>query len=212
MRLVTVLAVAGLASTALAAPGDTLVGDPFILGYNGWVDASPPTVGGGPPNWGIHLRDGALQEASDGHGGTSAAATDGKYTPYVMVNNFMTPADYVYSSTLASFDNDGFGVVFGFQDNQNYFRVGLRNQTPGNLGFGQGVSVQKVVGGVITQLAQDLTTFIPANSFNHTSFTNIGVEVKVNGTNWAVHINGNSTPILSGSDADLAPGKIGVHS
>lgn len=211
------MAVAGLASTAMAGPGDPIVGDPFILGYNGWQDVSPPRVGGGSPNWGIHLRTGALQESSDGHGGTGAAASgttpaDGKYTPYLMVNDFITPSSYTFSSTMASYDDDGFGVVFGFQDNQNYFRVGLRLQSNGNLGFDNGVSVQKVTGGVIEQIGLPNDSYSPPISRTTASTTPFQVDVVVNDTAWAVHINGDTTPILSGTDAALAPGKVGVHS
>ena len=217
LRCVVVGVLAGAAVPALAAPGDTLIGDPFILGYNGWVDPTPtdpgqsPTVDLGPKaNWGIHLRTGALQESSDGRYGRGSTSTDGKYTPYLLVNdNYVTPSEYTLSATLATYDNDGFGLVFGFQDKSNYFRVALRKQAR-NYGFAQGVSVQKVWGNVPTQIAGPNTGFIPPIST--TSPTPIKVDVKVSGTNWAVHINDNATPILSGTDANLAPGKVGIQS
>ena len=49
-------------------------------------------------------------------------------------------------------DNDGLGIIFGYKDNQNYFRAGFRVENPATYGFPTGISVQKVVNGTITPL------------------------------------------------------------
>ena len=44
------------------------------------------------------------------------------------------------------------GLVWNYQDVNNYFRVGLRQQpASGNVGGTEGLSVQKIVGGTLTQ-------------------------------------------------------------
>lgn len=220
VRILALLSIAAAALPALGAPGDPLISDPFINSYNGWVDPNPTNPNQSPtlapatvekPNWGIHLRTGALQESGGGRWGDSTSSTDGRYTPYIMINdNFTTPDVYNFTTTLTTNDDDGFGVVFGWQDTGNYFRVGLRNQSS-NLGFGRGVSVQKVVNNTITQIAAPSTTFVPKITDNDAAnYFPMNVKVEVNGTAWSVYVD--NTLIHSGTDADLKAGKIGVHS
>jgi len=223
-------ALALVPAVAWAAPGDTLVGDPFVNGYNGWLD---PNGGVNPKqspklaadtvakaNWGISLVTGAMQENSDGWFGEGAQTTaaDGKFTPYLLVkDNYTTPSSYTYSATITSFDDDGFGMVFGYQGPGDYYRVSLRAQAPGtnSRGFGQGVSVQKVSTGSVSKLGES-TAFVPPVSADLAGSAPMNVKVKVDGTNWEVYAGEASNPnpslILSGTDSGLAPGKIGLQS
>lgn len=224
LKLCVVVALISVPAVAWAAPGDTLVGDPFMSnGYNNWVDPNngvnpdQSTVLAGATvakaNWAVNLVTGSMQESSDGwfgEGTTTSGVADGKYTPYILINDgYTTPSTYSYSATLTSYDDDGFGVVFGYQGTGDYFRVGLRTQSNGNKGFGKGVSVQKVSGGVITSLGSS-ATFVPPVSTGPTTATPMNVKVDVDGANWAVSVDGVS--ILSGSDSSLAAGKVGLQS
>ncbi len=194
-----------------------LVGNPYVTGFQGWTSTyvTAPTQVGPPPAWGVLLTPDPLSnqrflfEAGDGREAdavTTAGMGDGKYKPYLMINTAdTTPANYTVNYQLASMDNDGFGVVWGYQDNNNYFRAGFREQADGNLGFEEGTSVQKVVNGVITNLANSQAGFIPPSTG-----ATFDVKVVVSGTNWDVQVNNAS--VLSGSDPDLKPGKYGVHS
>lgn len=184
---------------------ETLVGDAFDT-YSGWADTySGVPVSGVGPNWGVLFANHTLSESSDGRAGDGTGG-DGNYTPYIMVNTVLgsVPSTYQLSARLQTVDNDGLGVVFGYQDNDNYFRVSVRSQGA-NLGFPQGVAVQKVVGGVATQIAGPDAGFLPP-----TDNTPFDVNVSVEGTAWSVGVNG--TPMLSGDDADLSPGHYGVMS
>ena len=209
MRKLAVL-FAVLALLVPAAAATTIyVEDPFVNGFGSWTDTFSGTPqAGAPPNWGVLLNfDQQLSESSDGRAG-DGATNAGDYTPFLMVNTAdVTPSSYDLAATLATVDNDGLGVVFGYQDNDNYFRVGFREQSSGSLGFSVGTSVQKVVGGVITQLAWDNTATPPIDG------TPFNVNVFVNGprgNDWAVVVN--NTLVLSGNDADLQPGNYGVLS
>jgi hypothetical protein len=203
--------------SVVPASAQVLVGNPFITGFEGWQSTyvPAPTQVGGLPSWGVLLTPDPtsgqrfLIETSDGReadGTTTAGVSDGLYKPYMMVNTAdTTPANYTINYQLATYDDDGFGIVWGYQDNNNYFRAGFRRQTPGNLGFQEGTSVQKVVNGVVTQLAGTTTGFVP--QFDGVPFD---AKVVVNGTNWDLQVNNAS--ILNGNDPDLKPGKYGVHS
>ncbi len=208
------LACATIPALLICAPvaqAQVLVGSPFITGFEGWTDTHvpSPTQVGGNPSWGVLLTPDPISgqrfliETSDGReadGVTTAGIADGQYKPYMLINTAdTTPANYTINYQLATYDDDGFGVVFGYQDNNNYFRAGFRNQTPGNLGFQDGTSVQKVVDGVITPLANTTTGFKPL--FDGAPFD---AKVVVNGTNWDIQVN--NVSILNGSDPDLCPG------
>jgi hypothetical protein len=134
-----------------------LVDDPFIEGYNGWMSTfEGGQVAGGDANWGIRLLDGTeLIEDSDGRQ-ADGSDDDCQYEPYILVNTGVDPGDeYTIEARLATSDDDGLGIVFGYQDQDNYFCLGLRAQAA-NYGFPTGVSLRKVVGGVRTCLESAL--------------------------------------------------------
>lgn len=223
LKLCAVFALFAVFAIPWTALGDILVGDPFVSsGYNGWID---PNNGINPnqsavnsttapaANWAVSLLSGGMQETSDGWFGEGSSSANGLYTPYLLINdNYTTPSSYTYSTTLSTYDDDGFGVVFGYQGPGDYFRVGLRKQAS-NKGFPTGVSVQKVSLGGITHLGTS-TAFTPTVSVNQTNNTPVTVNVKVDGTNWAVYINGDKEEnrVLNGSDSSLAAGKVGLQS
>src|SRR5690606_11387060 len=81
-----------------------------------------------------------------------------------------------------------------------------RAQAGGNLGFQEGMSIQKVVNGTITQIYTD-----PLLVVDHTIDGNpFPVSIAVNGPNIEVSVNGFTHPVVT--DSDLQPGKYGVHS
>ena len=130
--------------------------------------------------------------------------------PRIRIVYTIRPSAYDLSARLFTSDDDGFGVVFGYQDEENYFRVGMRQQTSGSLGFTRGLAVQKVVGGDITQLAGPGIDAVPTQGMIDGRLP-IDVSVSVNGGAWAVSVDGFGE-LAAGNDDDLEPGKIGVHS
>ncbi|MBN1589229.1 MAG: PEP-CTERM sorting domain-containing protein [Pirellulales bacterium] len=197
-----------LAGTASAA---TLIDTPFITGYDGWTDTntSPIFVGSALPMWGVLINNNALCDVSNGavsSGGTydGGVAGDSQYKPYMIVNtNYATPSQYTLTGTLSATDDDGLGLIFGYQDNDNYCRIGMRLQDTGDNGFAKGISFDKVVGGVITQVAIPDATFAYVN--DNTPFD---LKVEVNGTACTVTgpsaIGGTPTVYFSGSVPELA--------
>ncbi|MBN1589228.1 MAG: hypothetical protein JW888_06920, partial [Pirellulales bacterium] len=198
------------ASPGMAA-AQTLLSSPFITSYDGWTDVSGGgmIVGGNldDPQWGVLLANDVLCENSDSaeaDGGTydGGTAGDGLYKPYIMVNSAVTPSQYTLTGKLSSWDDDGLGLVFGYQDDDNYFRVGARQQPTGTYGFAQGLTMQKVVAGVTTQYALPTGTF--SYSLDNTPFY---IQVDVNGGAYSVNAGTDLAAMdnwYSGSDPDLA--------
>jgi hypothetical protein len=208
-----------------ASAQSTLIGSPFITSYDGWTDTFDYGLNPcawGDPTWGVLLSQdtgagGWLIESSDG-AEANGTGGDGKYLSYMLVNSDVTPSTYTLDATMATYDNDGFGIVFGYQDNDNYFRVGLRSQT-GSQSFGfynPGISVQKVVGGVFTQLAT--TSSVPFSVSGPTSPSpfnlSVGVYIDPLESKPAFDVKVDDTTYLTviDYDEDLQAGSYGVAS
>jgi hypothetical protein len=214
------LAVIGIACVlALGKTGpasaEILVGDVYLNGYDGWTDMTPTSVVPATvayPNWGILLTDDkCLMEASDGRVTTSTTAGSGLVKGYDLINtSIATPANYHLKATFSTWDDDGFGLLFGYKDEDNYYRVAFRQQSNGNLGYAAGVSVQKVVGGTVTQIAKS-TAFTPP--IDNTPFN---VDLAVTGSSYAISVNGTAITALNGTESGstlLANNhQYGVHS
>ncbi|MBN2022293.1 MAG: hypothetical protein JW809_05820 [Pirellulales bacterium] len=210
------LAAVWIVLAAGAAPAQVLVGDVFVTGFDGWTDQyyQHGSVGGGPPNWGVLLTDGqTLSESSDGRAGTGATR-DGQYKPYIMVNeNYTTPETYTLSATMGSWDDDGFGLVFGYVDNNNYCRIGFREQNTGSLGFPEGASLQTISGGVITY--DTLDWYDTSGGWPPFDGTLMNVSLSVNGATGAYALTVDGNQVLGRTNPALVGktiGQYGVHS
>jgi hypothetical protein len=193
-----------------AGHAQVLVPNPFVPSYTNWVDPFATTRGG---NWRVSLHNPTLIDTNNANPPTAGGGTNtGLYEPDVLIaDNFVAPASYEVSAKMFTNDDDLLGLVWNFQDSNNYFRVGLRQQpNSGNFGGTEGLSVQKVVGGLVTQLAgPGLPSPVTQGMID--TRTPFDVKIAVTGTNYEVFFNGVSQ--LSGTDADLATGrKIGIQS
>jgi hypothetical protein len=199
-----------------AAHAQPLVGNPFISPTQNWVDAFPPPTRAG--NWRLSLHNPTLMDTNNANPPTpdSAAITNtGVYEPDVLIkDSFTAPGTYDLNARLRTNDDDIIGLVWNYQDPNNYFRVGIRQQNAGSFGGTQGLSVQKIVGGVLTQLVPAVTGPGPASPITQAMIdarTPFDMRVAVNGSNYEIFFNGAS--VASGTDADLASGrKVGFQS
>ncbi|HEX6960372.1 MAG TPA: PEP-CTERM sorting domain-containing protein [Lacipirellula sp.] len=196
-----------------AQTGTVLVGDPFTHSYQDWVDAFPTTRSG---NWRLSLHNPTMIDTNNANPPTSGAVTDsGTYEPDVLINDdFLAPASYEYTATMRTNDDDIIGLVWNYQDPDNYFRVGVRTQNSGSFGGTRGLAVQKIVGGVVTQLNPMGTgpgTEFPITQDMINNRTPFDLRVEVDGSNYEVYFDG--VLKASGADSDLAAArKIGVQS
>jgi hypothetical protein len=192
----------------------TLVSDPFVSPTTGWVDAFPPPARAG--NWRLNLHAPTLMDTNNANPPTAGAVNNsGTYEPDVLVKNtFLAPGTYDVAARMRTNDDDIIGLVWNYLDPQNYFRVGIRTQNAGTFGGTQGLAVQKIVGGVLTQISPAGTAVGAATPITQAMINNrtpFDLKVAVDGANYQVQFNG--TPIVSGTDADLAAGrKVGIQS
>ncbi len=192
----------------------TLVSDPFISPTTGWVDAFPPPTRAG--NWRLNLHAPTLMDTNNANPPTTGATTnDGTYQPDVLVKDtFVAPGTYDVTARMRTNDDDIIGLVWNYQDPNNYFRVGIRTQAAGSFGGTQGLAVQKIVGGVLTQISPAVVGPGAASPITQTMINNrtpFDLKVAVDGTNYQVLFN--NTPIVSGTDTDLTSGrKVGIQS
>ncbi len=130
----------------------------FTSPYAGWVDVYPNILNGS--NWRLSLHNPTLMETHDANLAAGAVIVDGgNYQPSVLVQNgFVAPDDYTLTANLYTSDDDLFGVVFNYVDADNYYRAGFRAQNAGSFGGTRGLSVQKFVGGTMTQIFPASTT------------------------------------------------------
>jgi hypothetical protein len=203
-----------LGMTAVDADAATLVGDPFISPTTGWIDAFPPPTRAG--NWRLNLHAPTMMDTNNANPPTAGATNnDGTYQPDVLVKDtFVAPGTYDVTARMRTNDDDIIGLVWNYQDPDNYFRVGIRTQAAGSFGGTQGLAVQKIVGGVLTQISPAGTGVGAATPITQAMINNrtpFDLKVVVDGTNYQVQFNG--TPIVSGTDPDLAAGrKVGIQS
>ena len=213
-RFTPALAVVCLLSCVVPSSAQTLVGDPFTSSYTGWIDA--PLTPARTPLWRLSLHNPTLMDTNNANPPTAGAVNNsGVYESDVLVqDNFLAPGTYTYTARMRTSDDDILGIIWNYQDPGNYFRVGIRTQAAGSFGGTQGVSVQKFVNGVMTQISPaavgpGLATPITQAMINNRTPFDLGVSV--DGTNYQVLFNG--SPLISGTDPDLAAArKIGVQS
>jgi hypothetical protein len=192
----------------------TLVGNPFVSPTTGWVDAFPPPTRAG--NWRLNLHAPTLMDTNNANPPVSGATVNaGTYEPDVLVKDtFVAPGTYDVTARMRTNDDDIIGLVWNYQDPNNYFRVGIRTQAAGTFGGTQGLAVQKIVGGTLTQISPNGTGVGAATPITQAMINNrtpFDLKVAVDGTNYQVSFNG--TPIVSGADPDLATGrKVGIQS
>ncbi|MCC7474480.1 MAG: hypothetical protein IT425_03730, partial [Pirellulales bacterium] len=202
--------------TPSATKAATLVGGSVYTNvYDGnWVDPLPNRAA----SWRLSLHAPTVMETSDlipwPAGQPASTPNDtGNYAPTMLIRNgVVTSGPYSYTATMRTNDDDLFGIIFGYQDSSNYYRVGMRNQSPGSWGGSAGLTVQKVVAGVVTQISPAGTGAGPAvitqSMINNR--TPLNVRVDVSGTNYSVFFNDELK--ASGSDDGLADGQIGLQS
>ena len=214
-RALWVGAFVGFGLWGTPSPGQTLVGDPFVNNlYTGWVDAFPAPARAG--NWRLSLHNPTLMDTNNANPPTAGATNnDGTYQPDVLVqNDFLAPATYDLAATMRTNDDDIIGLVWNYQDPDNYFRVGIRQQAAGTFGGTQGLAVQKILGGVLTQISPAGIGVGAPSPITQSAIDNrtpFELKVVVDGQNWQVLFD--NTPVVNGSDPDLVSGrKVGVQS
>ena len=131
----------------------------FDEGLPGWTVVQPPGVyREGPLRWEYDVGERAFFERSniytDLGGGSSSA------TAPMLINGAWAGAPFTYRARLTAGDDDGFGLVFGYRNESNFYRVVFAQQPRTNFPR-RGWSIDRKVNGVHQVLFGSLSSFVP---------------------------------------------------
>ncbi len=151
----------GWVALALVLPirAAVLLDESFDGGLAGWTVVQPPgAYYEGPLRWEYDVGARAFFERSNVHtdsGGGSASAT----AP-MLVNGAWAAAPFTLRARLTAGDDDGFGLVFGYRNENNFFRVVFAQQARTNFPR-RGWSLDRKANGVHQVLFGSLSSFVP---------------------------------------------------
>lgn len=154
--------------------------------YAGWTIVDQGTSSG-PSNWSIV--GGALKQSSDIYNDPLQRGT------FAVWQGGEEWEDNLVTAQLWSSDDDEIGVMFRYQDPSNFYRFDMDRQ-------GSQRRLVKVVGGVLTVLAQDTTKY-RVNDTYYLEITAVGdaLEVRLDGQ-----------VLFTAADASLAAGTVALSS
>ncbi len=169
----------------------TLFSDDFSGTLASWTTVDEGSTEA-PSNW--FIDNGFLRQASNIYGGSTSASELPKPGTYALAGNTAW-TDYTFTTRLNSTDNDGLGVMFRYQDSDNYYRFSMDAER----GYRRLV---KKVGGNFTLLAEDAFSFELGHTYE--------VRTVVAGDSTLIYIDGQLWKAVT--DADLANGEIALYS
>ncbi|HKS38740.1 MAG TPA: hypothetical protein VJW76_16215, partial [Verrucomicrobiae bacterium] len=177
-----------------AAPATLLFEDHFTGGIPGWTAVQPS--GGnyidGPMLWEYDVLSDAFSEQSNLY--TDSATFSVTRIASMLINESVAPSNFTYTARLTAGDDDGFGLIWGFQNQDTFYRAIFGRQSRTGWPF-TGWAVDRLNNGQITDLyGAGTSNFVP-------SFVNrnaIPFDVMVRVTN-------NLLTLTVIDDPDLAP-------
>ncbi len=211
--LVTALGLISLQPVFAATPV-TLFEDHFTGGIPGWTAVQP--AGGlyidGPMLW-------VYDAVSDSYSEQSNLYTDGaglsvtRIAP-MLINDAVVPGDFAFTARLTAGDDDGFGLVWGYENENTFYRVSFARQARATGWPHQGVMVDRMNNGQITDIFGPDTTFI------NTAGRPFDVTIRVNGGNLTLTVVDDvlGSPLTYNVVTDLplpyipTAGKVGIFS
>lgn len=132
-------------------------------------------------------------------GGNQANLNGNRYG--TLVSDFSLPGDFSFTGSMTpSGDNDIMGLVFGYQDESNHYRLGWEAGGLNDRSGTSGMFLVKEVAGVSSTIWQKET--------NWTSGTKYDFEIHRGGGSIGFSLGGNLQSFL---DTEFLTGKIGVY-
>lgn len=125
--------------------------DDFNRGLPGWTAVQPEAAYlDGPLRWQFDIVSGAFVEQSNLY--TDGASYSPSAIAPMLINATWTAVNFTYRARLTAGDDDGFGLIFGYVDEDNFYRVTFARQVR-TAGFPWlGWSVDRKVNGVTASL------------------------------------------------------------
>jgi len=181
-RLRTLLLAASIIPLVQGGPASLLFEDTFDRGIPGWTAVQPPgNYLDGPMRWQYDIVSGGFVEQSNIY--TDAAAASPSATAVMLINDAVAGDTFTYTARLIAGDDDAFGLIFGYQNPTNFYRVTFTRQVRTTRGFPwNGWSVDRKADQVTTNLFGDGTeNHVP--SFVNTQYVPFDVTIAVSGAN-----------------------------
>ncbi len=176
--------------TAASATG-VLFGDDFSGSLASWSVFDEGTTSA-PSNW--HIDAGTLRQSSNIYGGSSSGSALPKPGTYLLAGSGGW-TDYTFSTRLMSTDDDGMGVMFRYEDSDNYYRFSMDAQRKYRR-------LVKKVGGAFTLLAEEAVGYQKGQWYEVQALSDGGsLSIYLDGELWAAV-----------SDSDLTAGRIALYS
>ena len=131
--------------------GAVLFEDNFDSSPAGWTAIQPPGAYiDGPLRWQYFLAPGAFVEQSNIYTDNPTASPTA-IAP-MLINDTLTAVNFTFSARLTAGDDDGFGLIFGYQNETNFYRVTFARQAR-TAGFPwNGWAVDRKVNGTTVNL------------------------------------------------------------
>ncbi|MGE3726749.1 MAG: hypothetical protein AB7I41_14410 [Candidatus Sericytochromatia bacterium] len=159
-----------------------------------WDIVDAKDVSSGPSRW--SASQGVLSQSSNIY------RNDDEFKFYEGTHAILkSPAElqnFRLNATIRPTDNDGFGVLFGYQDEQNFYRV-LSVQDTANNGPFTRIEVKR--NGVYTTLASDKIPLYEATQ---------AVELQITVSNGQISFNVNGSQRFNISEAGFPGGRVGL--
>ena len=142
----SLMALAALVAVVTPATAQTLLEENFSSGFEEWTVVHPPGAFNGSTRWQVGAGGETLFENSNVRAPDSAG---------MLINDAKTGENYTYKALLMSGDDDGIGLVFGYKDSSNFYRIMFAAQEERNTFPGEGWLLEQVVDGSAIHLGGD---------------------------------------------------------
>jgi len=156
----------------------------------GWTIVDEGNVSA-PSNW-VH-RNGELLQTSNIHGGSTSGVPVPKPGTYLILDDGYDLQNYETRLNIRSTDNDTIGLMFRYQDNDNYYRFSWDQSRNRQL--------VKKVNGDFTILVQDSMDYVQGDTH--------ALVVSAEGAQLSVNIDGET--IFSVEDTDISSGTLALY-
>lgn len=135
-----------------AEPARLVFEDQFNRGLPGWTAVQPTgTYLDGPMRWQYDIVGGGVSRSEQHLHGRGALPPSA--TAVMLINDTVAGTNFTYRARLTAGDDDAFGLVFGYKDANNFYRVTFTRQRRTEPGYPwNGWNVDRKVNNVATNL------------------------------------------------------------
>jgi len=146
---------------ASGAPAVTLFEDTFTGGIPGWTAVQPAgsTYVEGPMLWVYDQVSDSFSEQSNIYTGTTAGSAT--RVAVMLINDTLAPANFTYTARLTAGDDDGFGLIWGYEGESQFYRISFARQNRTGIWPPTGWTVDRMTNGGFSDLFGPDGTFVP---------------------------------------------------